>query len=126
MAVGGLTVSSPEGGGAERPVADMLLVYSDRAYQPDAPALPAVTGDGEAGQEGRAADAHLSSRRAVPVGSAVPLRVQDGDTYASRLCPEHFWQGPATGGVGFVNQKGYLITLAPGTGTVSALYRGSC
>jgi hypothetical protein len=26
--------------------------------------------------------------------------------------------------VGFVNQKGYLITAAPGTGAVSALYRG--
>ncbi len=40
MAVGGMPVSSPEGGGAERPVADMLLVYSDRAFQTDAPALP--------------------------------------------------------------------------------------
>ena len=53
MAVGGVTVSNPSGGGAERPVADMLLVYSDRAFQTDAPALPAATADAEAAQEER-------------------------------------------------------------------------
>jgi hypothetical protein len=34
------------------------------------------------------------------------------------------WQGPAGGRLGFVNQKGYLITTTPGSGTVSALYKG--
>ena len=123
MAVGGLAVSNPSGAGAERPVADMLLVYSDRAYQPDAPALPAVTADAEAGQE------QSIARLVVPltpisVGRAVPLRVQDGDRLLSGASPAIIWQGPATGGVGFVNQKGYLITLAPGKGTIAAMYGG--
>ena len=123
MAVGGLAVSNPSGAGAERPVADMLLVYSDRAYQPDAPALPAVTADAEAGQE------QSIARLVVPltpisVGRAVPLRVQDGDRLLSGASPAIIWQGPATGGVGFVNQKGYLITLTPGKGTIAAMYGG--
>jgi len=123
MAVGGLTVNNPQGGGAERPVADMLLVYSDRAFQPDAPALPSVTTDAEAGQE------DSSARLVVPltpvsVGRAVPLKVQDGRRLVSGGSPAIVWQGPTTGGVGFVNQKGYLITLAPGKGTLSALYKG--
>ncbi len=111
MAVGGLTVSSPEGGGAERPVADMLLVYSDQAYlqgvQPGFPTaqimLPSVP---------------------VIVGSALPLKVQEGEKIVPGSSSKILWQGPITGGVGFVNQKGYLIALAPGNGTVSALYHG--
>ena len=123
MAVGGLTVSSPQGGGAERPVADMLLVYSDRAYQPDAPALPAVTADAEAAQEEPAA------RLVVPtvplaVGRAIPLKIQDGARLVSGASPAIIWQGPVAGGVGFVNQKGYLITTVPGKGTLAALYGG--
>ena len=123
MAVGGLTVSSPQGGGEERPVADMLLVYSDRAAQADAPALPATTGDDEAGQEGTSAHV-LVPTTPVPVGSAVPLRLQDGSRIVPGSSSAIVWQGPATGGVGFVNQKGYLISLAPGAGKVTALYRG--
>lgn len=123
MAVGGLTVNNPSGAGAERPVADMLLVYSDRAFQPTAPALPSVTADAEAAQESS------SARLVVPltpvsVGRAVPLKVQDGARLISGASPAVVWQGPATGGVGFVNQKGYLITTSPGKGTVTALYGG--
>ena len=123
MAVGGLTVSSPSGGGAERPVADMLLVYSDRAFQTDAPALPAPVIDGEAAQEGTAARIVLP---ALPlrVGLAVPLKVQIGGRLLAGSAPGIVWQGPVTGGIGFVNQKGYLITAAPGTGTLAALYGG--
>ncbi len=123
MAVGGLTVNNPSGAGAERPVADMLLVYSDRAFQPDAPALPSVTADAEAAQED--SSAHLVVPAApVRVGQAVPLKVQDGGRLVSGASSAVVWQGPATGGVGFVNQKGYLITTAPGKGTLSALYQG--
>jgi len=123
MAVGGMTVSNPQGGGAERPVADMLLVYSDRAFQAGAPALPSVAADAEAAQED--SPAHLVvPLTPVGVGRAVPLRVQDGGRLVSGASPAIVWQGPATGGVGFVNQKGYLITLAPGKGTVAALYGG--
>ena len=123
MAVGGLAVNNPSGAGEERPVADMLLVYSDHAYQPDAPALPAVTADAEAAQEVPAA--HLVvPLTPITVGRAVPLRVQDGDRLVSGASPAIIWQGPTTGGVGFVNQKGYLLTLAPGKGTVAAMYGG--
>ncbi len=126
MAVGGLTVSSPEGGGSERPVADMLLVYSDQAYQSDAPAFPAITKDSEGGQESPArSELHLLlPASALFAGSAVPLKIRDGDKTLSGASPGVLWQGPATGGIGFVNQKGYLITLAPGNGTISALYHG--
>ena len=123
MAVGGLTVSSPQGGGAERPVADMLLVYSDRAYQPDAPALPAVTVDAEAAQEEPAARLVVPTVPLV-VGRAIPLKIQDGARLVSGASPAIIWQGPAAGGVGFVNQKGYLITTVPGKGTLAALYGG--
>jgi len=123
MAADGMTVSNPQGGGAERPVADMLLVYSDRAFQPCAPALPAVAADAEAAQE--EALAHLVvPLTPLSVGRAVPLRVQDGDHLVSGASSAVVWQGPATGGVGFVNQKGYLITVAPGKGTIAALYGG--
>jgi hypothetical protein len=128
MAVGGLTVSSPGGDGSERPVADMLLIYSDRAYQADAPAvITAVTTDAEAGQEDAptipAAQVILPDAP-LRVGSAVPLKLHAGSKLLPGSAPGILWQGPVTGGVGFVNQKGYLITTAPGTGTVSALYQG--
>ena len=127
MAVGGLTVSSPEGDGAERPVADMLLVYSNRAYQADAPALPHVTADAEAEQEDALATAAAQivlPKTVLRVGIAAPLRLQNGLQLLPGSAPGILWQGPVSGGVGFVNQKGYLITTAPGTGTVSALYKG--
>jgi len=130
MAADGLTVSNPGGDGSERPVADMLLVYSDRAFQADAPALPAVTADAEAGQENadgvrNAPTAQIVlPRTPLRVGVAVTLRLQDGPRTLPGNAPGILWQGPAGGRLGFVNQKGYLITTAPGTGTVSALYKG--
>ena len=148
MAAGGLTVSSPGGDGSERPVADMLLVYSDRAFQPDAPALPtaaappdaaAGTADAESGQEGAAASvetaltlrpADLPAVRIVlpphplRVGTASALRVQDGSRLLSGSAASILWQGPVGRGAGFVNQKGYLVAVSPGVGTVSALYKG--
>jgi hypothetical protein len=128
MAIGGLTVNNPSGGGAERPVADMLLVYSDRAFQADAPALPVVTTpvvttDVEAAQEGPSARL-LVPTAPVRLGQAVPLRVWDKGHPVSGASSEIVWQGPATGGIGFVNQQGYFIPLNPGTGTVSALFGG--
>ncbi len=130
MAADGLTVSSPGGDGSERPVADMLLVYSDRAFQADAPALPAVTADAEAGQEEAEFTKALPAAQIVlpptplRVGVAAALRLQVGSRTLPGSAPSILWQGPATGRLGFVNQKGYLITVAPGTGTVSALYKG--
>ena len=123
MAIGGLTVNNPSGGGAERPVADMLLVYSDRAFQADAPALPGVTTDAEAAQEGPSARL-LVPTAPVRLGQVVPLRVWDKGRPVSGTSSEIVWQGPVAGGVGFVNQKGYFIPMMPGTGLVSALYAG--
>ena len=123
MAVGGLTVSNPGGDGSERPVADMLLVYSDKTYQAIAPALPQLKADAEAGQ-----DAETTAQIVVPpslrVGVVVPLKLQAGSQTLPGSTPGILWQGPVTGGIGFVNQKGYLITTAPGKGVVSALYKG--
>ena len=53
----------------------------------------------------------------------VPLSLRDGAKIVPGSSPGIIWQGPA-GGVGFVNQKGYLIAMTPGTGRVTALYRG--
>ena len=129
MASDGLTVSNPGGDGSERPVADMLLVYSDRAFQADAPALPAVTADAEAGQEEAVIKTISAARIVLPptplrVGVAAALRLQDGPRTLPGSAPGILWQGPTGGRLGFVNQKGYLVTTAPGSGTVSALYKG--
>ncbi len=115
MAVGGLVVSSPEGTGAERPVADMLLVESD---------LPDVKmpGIGETTENGAAR--LLLPMSAVPIGTAAPLRVADGERALSGNDRHILWQGMVTNGVGFVNQRGYFIPLKPGTGTLTALYKG--
>ncbi len=123
LAANGLTVSSPQGDGSERPVADMLLVYSAHAKQPDAPAVA----DPEAGQE-EAGQEEAGPQIVVPavpprVGSVVPLSLRDGTRTVPGSSPGIIWQGPA-GGVGFVNQKGYLIAMTPGTGRVTALYKG--
>ena len=118
LAADGLTVSSPGGDGSERPVADMLLVYSDRAYQSLAPLLPLTLASDDTPPA-----AILLPNTAVRVGTAVLLKLQVGLKMLSGSAPGIVWQGPATGGIGFVNQKGYLITTAPGTGTISALYK---
>ena len=117
LAAAGLTVSSPAGDGSERPVADMLLVYSDLAYQSPAPLLPLTLVSDDTSPA-----AILLPNTAVRVGTAVPLKLQAGLKILSGSAPGIIWQGPVTGGIGFVNQKGYLITTAPGTGTISALY----
>lgn len=124
LAADGLTVSSPSGDGAERPVADMLLVTSDRAFQPPVPALPGAASEAEAGQDDAPTPQIVLPKTPLRIGSAVPLWVQDGSRVLSGSAPGIVWQGPATGGIGFVNQKGYLITGAPGMGSVSALYQG--
>jgi len=117
LAADGLTVSSPGGDGAERPVADMLLVYSDRAYQQTPPlTLPAP-------REGVPAPRIVLPPAPLRAGTATSLRLQDGSRLLPGSAPGIVWQGPATGGIGFVNQKGYLITSRPGTGTISALYK---
>ena len=111
MAVAGLVVNSPSGSGAERRVAETLLVYSDRVASAGRPAPArmrlAIPGDGP-----------------VPVWSATPVHVLDGDREISGGSPDVLWQGPATGGIGFVNQRGYFIAVKPGTGAIMALYKG--
>ena len=111
MAVGGLVVDSPSGAGLERRVAETLLVYSDRVATSGTPAPPrmrlAIPQDGP-----------------VLVGSATPVHLLDGAREVPGGSPDILWQGPATGGIGFVNQKGFFIAVKPGTGAIVALYRG--
>jgi len=111
MAVAGLVVSSPSGSGTERRVADTLLVYSDRvatAWQPAPPRMRLA----------------IPTNGPVLVGSVTPIHLLDGAREVSGDSPRLLWQGPATNGIGFVNQKGYFIAAAPGTGAVMALYKG--
>ncbi len=114
LAADGLTVSSPGGDGSERPVADMLLVYSDRGFQQAPPlgTMPSSNG----------AQITLPPTP-LRVGMAVPLTLRDGSRTVPGSAPGIVWSGPASGGIGFVNQKGYLVTAAPGTGTITALYK---
>ena len=111
MAVAGLVVNSPSGAGTERRVAETLLVFSDRVAAAGRPAPPrmrlAIPGGGP-----------------VPVWSATPVHVLDGNRVISGGSPDVLWQGPATGGIGFVNQRGYFIAVRPGTGAITALYKG--
>lgn len=115
MAIGGLLVNSPEGTGEERPVADMLVIDSDRPdfSLPRVPS-PVLIGGPEI----------LSPAGPVPIGQATPLRLADGERTLSGSDSRILWQGMVTGGIGFVNQKGYFIPLKPGSGTVTALYKG--
>lgn len=121
LAVAGLVVNAPSGSGAERPVADLLCVYSDRAA---VTFPPSSATDPEASEEGAAQTVtNVSGPRlvvppgAVLVGSATPLAAWDG----RRKLADVLWQGPATGGIGFVNQRGYFVAMKPGVGTVTAL-----
>ena len=112
MSVAGLTVSNPSGTGEERPVADMLTIDSDapRFHQPSA-----------------APGQNVVAVRSAPllVGTVTPLSITSGDgrTVAGDNSSV-LWQGSATGGIGFINQKGYFIAQKPGTGMAYALYRG--
>ena len=115
MAVGGLVINSPEGSGAERPVADMFLVQSDT---PDVK-MPST----QKASDGSDAALLLPSAP-VPIGSALPLKIGFAGKTISGGDARVLWQGMVTGGVGFVNQRGYFIPLKPGTGTITALFRG--
>ena len=115
MAVGGLVINSPEGSGAERPVADMFLVQSDvpDVKMPSDLLPPAV-------QEATL----ILPTVPVLIGSTLPLKIGSAGKTISGGDPRILWQGMVTGGVGFVNQRGYFIPLKPGTGTITALFRG--
>ena len=105
MAVGGVTVNNPSGAGAERPVADMLLVYSDRAFQPGAPALPTVTADAEAAQED--APAHIG--RPLDPDERGPRRAAEGTGRWSsgvRYVARHHLAGSGDGRGGVRQPKG--------------------
>lgn len=115
MAVGGLLVNSPEGTGEERPVADMLVIDSDH------PDLTLPRAEAPALTDGPRL---LMPMTPLSIGQATPLRLADGARTVSGSDSRILWQGMVTGGIGFVNQKGYFIPLKPGTGTVTALYKG--
>ena len=76
-------------------MAETLLVYSDRVATAGKPAPTRM----------RLA---VPTSGPVPVGSATPVHVLDGEREISGGSPDILWQGPATNGIGFVNQKGYF------------------
>ncbi len=125
MAVAGLPVSSPEGSGAERPVADMLTVQSDYArvrYPADAPLV--FPARGGAAMLVSQADAQIvAPSLPVMTGSATPLHLRVAGRDISGADPRIVWQGTANG-TGFVSQKGYFLAQQPGVGTLAALFGG--
>ncbi len=109
LSVKGLIVNSPCEG-AERPVADALLVF---ACQPPAAPLPKLKITG--------VDAEMTA------GHGTQLFLTWGDD--SQMLTEDqlssvIWG--TTGGVGFVNQKGWFYPFKAFAGTVNALYAGQC
>lgn len=114
MAVNGMIVNSPSGKGLERPVADMLMVDSDRPdfKTPLSYDVPA-------------ADASVVVPAApIVVGSPVSLSIRVGNSTIAGTDPGILWQGMVNGGQGFVSQQGELMPLKAGTGTITALYKG--
>ena len=110
MAIGGLPVSSPGSEGSERPVADMLLIYSDRAFQPDAFALPFRDSRrrkcGPGRRRGAAVAASLNPAHASAVLSRLKCRTTAKLIPGYLACGDHLAGAGQTGGVGFVNQEG--------------------
>ncbi len=120
MSVAGLTVNNPEASGAERPVADMLTVDSDaRMIAPIS-----ERGTGEVSPPDPLVSLVLP---AVPlaVGVQTPLHLAVGGEMVSRTDPHLLWQGLVSNGVGFVSQNGYFMAVKPGTGVVTALWKGT-
>lgn len=124
MAIAGLSVNSPEGSGAERPVADMLTVQSDYArvrYPADAPLV--FGGSNEALLAAQAGAQIVAPSVSVLTGSSVPLHLRIAGRDIAGSDPRLVWQGAANG-TGFVSQKGYFLAQTPGVGTVAALFNG--
>ncbi len=125
MAIAGLPVGSPEGSGAERPVADMLTVQSDYArvrYPADAPLIFPPRGD--AGALVSQADAQIvAPLLPVLTGSGTPLHLRVAGRDISGADPRIVWQGTANG-TGFTSQRGYFLAQNPGAGTLAALFDG--
>ncbi|WP_165863890.1 phosphodiester glycosidase family protein [Capsulimonas corticalis] len=132
MAVGGITISSPGGTGYERPVADMLLIDSDAPYVETAPedsVLPVMQVD-PANVVGMPPAAFVRGPQIVAasdtltVGAATTLTLVDGARTIRGDSGDVVWQGPSSGGCGFVNQSGSFLALAPGDTKITALYKG--
>lgn len=124
LAVAGLSVNSPEGSGAERPVADMLVVQSDFARVRYPVGAPLVLGGGGAVAFTTQTDAQIVAP-AVPViaGNAVALHLRVAGRDIAGSDPRIVWQGGANG-TGFVSQKGYFLAQNAGKGMLAALFDG--
>jgi len=143
MSVAGIPVDSPGSSGEERPVADMLVVYSDQPAitMPNwnasgelatLPVQPSPRPDPVAGGGGAVVTpvAAVTSTRIIPgsstvvVGNGTAIAVYDGDNRIPSNSSDLIWRGPAGNGVAFVNQSGYLTGLKPGKADIVAFYRG--
>lgn len=146
MAVAGIVVDSPGGAGFERPVADMLTIYSDHpgvdipnwdaAGRPpvDPPSgARIVAGSGKLieGQStrvalkdgGKAVDpSRILWQGPVPAVSApAPPAIAPSTIIASTPAPA---VAEDDSPVGYVDQRGAFTALRAGTGTITGLYEG--
>lgn len=113
MAARGMVVNWPSGTGAERPVADMVLVYA--GSDPDPPS----------GSAGGASSFSLSApAQTVSVGQSEKIAARLGSTPIDGDDPSLLWSGTAGDGVGVVTQDGVFHAVRPGTAMVRASYRG--
>ncbi|MEO7718677.1 MAG: phosphodiester glycosidase family protein [Capsulimonas sp.] len=132
MAVGGITISSPGGVGDERPVADMLLIGSDKPYiqtAPEQPLLPVmeIQPENVVGMPPAAfvrGPQVVAAASTLPIGGVTTLKIVDGAKTIKGDAAEVIWQGPASGGAGFVDQSGGFVALAAGAAKITALYKG--
>ena len=148
MAIAGILVNNPEGAGAERPVADSLLVFSDNAWiaplrddhnveGSDANSVTnpdTVMGDSELSQQDDSgirderndrysqSDTYVVPAETTVSGANVALMLKHGNTQIKGDDSNIIWQG--SGGVGFVNQKGVLIPERTGLAHLKALFEG--
>lgn len=106
MSIAGMVVNSPSGG-VERPVANGILVFADQGAPGDASGLSIAGVSGEA---------------AIGCGAQLSLVSSDGAALRDEQAANVIWG--TTGGIGFVNQKGYFTPVFERTGKVSALYGG--
>ncbi|MBI2842175.1 MAG: phosphodiester glycosidase family protein [Armatimonadetes bacterium] len=107
LSVMGLVINSPSGG-KERPVANALLVYAQPTLSQDVAFSLAESGCAE-----------------TPSGQGRLLTLIDGAS--GQPVPEEAQAGilwGTTGGIGFVDQKGYFMPIKAGKGTVTALGAG--
>lgn len=113
MAAKGMVVNWPSGTGAERPVADMVLVYGPA--DPD----PRIEREGDLPPLSLTAPAQT-----IAAGQSMKITARLGTIALDDDDAELLWAGTVGDGVGVVTQDGVFHALRPGTGQIKASYQG--